>query len=64
MIVELVSVGTELLLYGNIVNTNAAFFWLRNVRCWDCPCTIKQWSGTMRSVWHRLWKRPYSGQMW
>ena len=41
MVVELVCVGTELLL-GNIVNTNA-------VPCLDYPCIISLWSEIMKS---------------
>lgn len=39
MVVELISVGTELLL-GNIVNTNAAFL-AENVRGWACRVIIR-----------------------
>lgn len=47
MVVELVCVGTELLL-GNIVNTNAAF-WPDSVPCLDYPCIISLWSEIMKS---------------
>ena len=47
MVVELVCVGTELLL-GNIVNTNAAFL-ARQCACLDYPCIISLWSEIMKS---------------
>lgn len=39
MVVELVSVGTELLL-GNIVNTNTQYL-AQSVLFWDYPCIIR-----------------------
>ena len=48
MVVELIAVGTELLL-GNIVNTNARFL-AENARFWGFPFTIS-----------RLWEITASG---
>lgn len=40
MVVELISVGTELLL-GNIVNTNARYL-SENAPCWVCRYIIRR----------------------
>ena len=49
MTVELISVGTEILL-GNIVNTNAAYL-AEKTPFWDFPATTRARWETMRSVW-------------
>ena len=47
MVVELICVGTELLLETS--STQMRHIFLKNVRSWDFPCTISPWSATMRS---------------
>lgn len=47
MIVEIISVGTEILL-GNIVNTNAAYL-AENVLPWDYPVIIRPLWEIMKS---------------
>ena len=61
MVVELISVGTELLL-GNIVNTNAAYL-AEKCAGLDCPAIIRQWWATIAEGLLGQYGRRWNGRI-